>query len=75
MKRIALLSASFLLVSAVSAVAQDKRASNSLKLPPARTPVVSDAAERGDLATVKKLIAQGTDVNVPIVAMPVEDEL
>src|SRR4051794_35698977 len=64
MKRIALLSASILLAAGTVATAQDKRASTTLKLPPARTPAVADAAMRGDLAAVQKLIAKGADVNV-----------
>ncbi|MDB4876646.1 MAG: hypothetical protein JWM41_3092 [Gemmatimonadetes bacterium] len=66
MRRIALplLSAAFLVVSAVVATAQDKRPSTALKLPPARNVAVADAAMHGDLAAVKKLIEQGADVNV-----------
>ena len=56
-----------LVLSAAQATAQDSRATKSLPLPkqaPSRTPVVADAAMRGDLAAVRKAIQQGADVNV-----------
>ena len=64
MRRIALLAAALALGAAMPLLAQkDTRQSKSLKLPPPRTHAVADAAMRGDLAAVKKLIAQGADVN------------
>ena len=36
----------------------------TLPLPPAHTPAVADAAQNNDVAAVKKLIAQGADVNI-----------
>src|SRR5947209_1579727 len=65
MKRIALLSLSLAIGAAVPLLAQkDARQSTSMKLPPAKSSAVADAAQKGDLAAVKKLIAQGADVNV-----------
>src|SRR5215212_9547072 len=65
MRRITLLSVSLAIGAALPLLAQkDTRESSTLKLPPARTPAVATAAMKGDLAAVKKLIAQGNDVNV-----------
>src|ERR1043166_4560332 len=61
MKLIGSLCFSLLVVSA--AAAQDTRGT-TLKLPAARTPAVAEAAQRGDLAAVKQLIAQHADVNI-----------
>src|ERR1043165_914737 len=44
--------------------AQDTRVGKTLKVP-SRAPVVAEAASRGDVAAVRKLIAQGADVNAP----------
>jgi ankyrin repeat protein len=64
MKR-TLLSVSFALVAAIPLAAQkDARPSTTMKVP-AKTSAVADAAQKGDLALVKKLIAQGADVNIP----------
>src|SRR5262245_25450178 len=67
MKRIGLLGASLLVAASAQAFAQQKdtRGKVALPLPPARTPAVADAAQRNAAAAVKKLIAQGADVNVP----------
>jgi ankyrin repeat protein len=70
MKRIHLLSGSLLLAAVSAAGAQnnradarDTRAKVSMKLP-SRAPAVADAAENGDAAAVKKLIASGADVDI-----------
>src|SRR4029079_14843525 len=54
-----------LVLSAAQATAQDTRA-KSLPLPKtsSRTPVVAEAAMRGDIAAVRKAIQQGADVNI-----------
>jgi ankyrin repeat protein len=67
MRRISLLGASLLLAAGGQAFAQQKdtRGKVALPLPPARTTAVADAAMKRDAATVKKLFAQGADVNVP----------
>lgn len=67
MKRICLLGASLLVAASARGFAQQKdtRGKVTLPLPPAHTPAVADAAKDRDAATVKKLIAQGADVNVP----------
>ena len=67
MKRVSLLGAALLCAAAIPALAQQKdtRGKVTLPMPPARTPAVADAAQNRDAATVKKLIAQGADVNVP----------
>jgi ankyrin repeat protein len=63
MRRITLLSASLAIGAALPLLAQrDTREATKLKVP-SKAPVVADAAMRGDLATVRKLIAQGADVN------------
>src|SRR4051812_23477171 len=65
MQRITLLSLSLALGTAVPALAQkDTRPATSMKVP-SKTSAVADAAQKGDLTTVKKLIAQGADVNIP----------
>src|SRR5262249_34494382 len=51
-----------LLVAATVVQGQDARGT-VLRLP-ARTPAVADAAMRGDLAAVQKLVAQHSDVNL-----------
>src|SRR5215218_6411448 len=55
-----------LLLAAAPLAAQDTRGTQ-LRVPktPAKSPAVAEAASRGDLATVRKLIAQNADVNVP----------
>ncbi len=67
MKRISLLGASLLVAVSAQGFAQQKdtRGKVTLPLPPAHTPAVADAAKDRDAATMKKLIAQGADVNVP----------
>lgn len=67
MRRISILGVSLVCVAGVQAVAQQKdtRAKVTLPLPAAHTPAVADAAMRGDLAAVNKLIAQHADVNTP----------
>src|SRR5215831_18234977 len=67
MKRVSLFGAALLCAASASAFAQQKdtRGKVTLPMPPARTPAVADAAQKGDAAAVKKLIAQGADVNVP----------
>jgi uncharacterized protein len=67
MTRIGLLGASLLVAASAQAFAQQKdtRGKVSLPLPPAHTPAVADAAQSNDAAAVKKLIAQGADVNLP----------
>ena len=52
-----------LLTSSVVAFAQDTRGT-TLRTPASRTPVVAEAAMKGDLATVRKLIQQGANVNL-----------
>lgn len=54
-----------LVAVALPVSAQDARKGMTLKLPPAaaHTPAVAEAAEKGDIAAVKKLISQGADVN------------
>jgi len=65
MNRVTLLSVALALGAALPVAAQkDTRASTSLKVP-AKTSAVADAAQKGDLAAVKRLIAQGADVNIP----------
>ena len=67
MRRTSFLCVSLFLSTAGQALAQQKdaRAKVALPLPPARTPAVADAAMRGDLAAVRKLVGQHADVNVP----------
>src|SRR3954453_5289263 len=66
MKRLTLLSVSLVMGAAVPLLAQkDTRQATSMKLPPAKSSTVADAAMKGDLAAVKKLVAQGADVNIP----------
>ena len=68
MKRLGLVGASLLVAAGAqlaSAQQRDTRGKVALPLPPARTTAVADAAMKRDAATVKKLIASGTDVNVP----------
>ena len=60
MKLIGSLGALLLIVSV--AQGQDTRGT-ALKLPPARTPAVADAAQRGDVATVRRLISERADVS------------
>ena len=63
MRRINLLLSASLMLAAVSvAGAQDTRTKTALRVP-SKKPVVADAAERGDVAAVKKAIANGDDVN------------
>jgi uncharacterized protein len=63
MRRMNLAVSAWVLLTAVSVVgAQDTHRKASLRLP-SRAPVVADAAERGDVAAVKKAIAGGADVN------------
>ena len=65
MQRLTLLSVSLALCAAVPLAAQkDARASTTLKVP-TKSSAVADAAQKGDLTTVKRLIAQGADVNIP----------
>src|SRR6478672_4265911 len=65
MKRITLLSVSLVLGAALPALAQkDTRPATSMKVP-SKSAAVADAAQKGDLETVRKLIAQGADVNIP----------
>src|SRR5438128_1183001 len=52
------------LVAAVAARAQDTRPAKTLKVPTS-APVVAEAAMRGDADAVRKLVAQGADVNAP----------
>ncbi len=64
MKRITLLAAALALGAALPLLAQkDNRSATPLKLPSAKNAAVADAAMNGDLTAVKKLIAQGADVN------------
>jgi len=64
MQRLTLLSVSLALCAAVPLAAQkDSRPSTTMKVP-AKTAAVAEAAQKGDLAAVKKLIAQGADVNI-----------
>ncbi len=64
MKRITLLAAALALGAALPLLAQkDNRSATPLKLPSAKNAAVADAAMKGDLTAVKKLIAQGADVN------------
>ncbi len=64
MNRGTLLSVSLALGAAMPLAAQkDTRPSTTMKVP-AKTSAVADAAQKGDLAAVKKLIAQGADVNI-----------
>src|SRR5262245_62920410 len=63
MKFIAPVCATLLLTSSVVAFAQDTRGT-TLRTPASRAPVVAEAAMKGDLATVRKLIAQGANVNL-----------
>jgi len=63
MKSIAPVCATLLLTSSVVAFAQDTRGT-TLRTPASRAPVVAEAAMKGDLASVRKLIAQGANVNV-----------
>ncbi len=67
MKRISLFGASLLVAVSAQGFAQQKdtRGKVTLPLPPAHTRAVADAAKDRDAATMKKLIAQGADVNVP----------
>jgi ankyrin repeat protein len=65
MRRIQLVGALLLVGAQAYAQQKDNRAKVSLPLPPARTPAVAEAAERGDLAEVRRLIAAHADVNVP----------
>ena len=67
MKRVSLLGAALLFAASAQAFAQQKdtRGKVTLPMPPARTPAVADAAQSRDAAAVKKLIAQGADVNIP----------
>jgi len=52
-----------LLTGSAVAFAQDSRAT-ALRAPTSRAPVVAEAAMKGDLATVKKLVQQGANVNL-----------
>jgi ankyrin repeat protein len=64
MRRITVVSACLMLGAALPLAAQkDTREAKALKLPSARSTAVADAAEQGDLAAVKRLIAQGADVS------------
>jgi len=66
MKRITLLTAALALGAALPLLAQkDARPATPLKLPSAKSAAVAEAAMKSDLAAVKKLIAQGADVNEP----------
>jgi ankyrin repeat protein len=67
MKRVSLLGAALVFAASAPTFAQQKdmRGKVTLPMPPARTPAVADAAQNRDAAAVKKLIAQGADVNVP----------
>jgi len=66
MKRITLLTAALTLGAALPLLAQkDARPATPLKLPSAKSAAVAEAAMKSDLAAVKKLIAQGADVNEP----------
>ncbi len=68
MRRISLLGASLLLVAAgaeTQAQGKDARAKVTLPVPPARAPAVADAAMRGDLAAVRRLVVEHADVNIP----------
>ncbi|HXT16373.1 MAG TPA: ankyrin repeat domain-containing protein [Gemmatimonadaceae bacterium] len=58
------LAALICIVAAGPVHGQDTRKAMSLKLPAPKTSAVADAAMRGDDGAVKKLIAQGADVNV-----------
>src|ERR1700749_1305396 len=68
MKRIDLLLSASLVVARVCAMsvagAQDSRSKVTLKVP-SHEPVAANAAERGDLAALRKAIAAGADVNAP----------
>src|SRR5439155_1646988 len=57
------LCAALLIASSAAARAQDTRAT-TLRAPASRTPVVAEAAMKGDDAAVRKLVQAGTDVNV-----------
>jgi ankyrin repeat protein len=59
--RISALCVSLLIAS--SAVAQDSRPATTLRVPP-RTPAVAEAAMKGDLAAVRRLIQQNSNVNL-----------
>jgi ankyrin repeat protein len=66
MKRITLLTASLAFGAALPLLAQkDARSATPLKLPSAKSAAVAEAAMKSDLAAVRKLIAQGADVNEP----------
>ena len=67
MKRLSLAGLSLLVAAGAqvaSAQQKDTRGKVALPLPPARPTAVADAAMKRDAATVKKMIAAGTDVNV-----------
>ena len=52
------------LAAASSVGAQDTRASTTLRVPPSsKSPVVADAAMKGDLAAVRRLIQQGANID------------
>ena len=56
--------AAAVLVAATSVGAQDTRPATTLRLPPSsKSPVVADAAMKGDAAAVRRLIAQGANVD------------
>ena len=62
MMKLTNLCAALLLATSAMARAQDTRAT-SLKLPPSRSPVVAEAAMKGDVAAVRKLVQQGANVS------------
>lgn len=56
--------AALLLALSAEAQAQDTRVASTLRLPPsAKSPVVADAAMKGDVAAVRSLIAAGANEN------------
>ena len=63
MRRITLLSASLAIGAALPLLAQHDTREGHDAQGSEQSSVVADAAMKGDLATVKKLIAQGADVN------------
>jgi ankyrin repeat protein len=64
MKPIGPVCAALLLAVSAQSQGQDSRAATSLRLPPSsRSPVVADAAMKGDAAAVRSLVAQGANVN------------
>ena len=65
MQRLTLVAVSLALCAAMPLAAQkDSRAAATMKVPP-KTSAVADAAQKGNLAAVKRLVAQGADVNIP----------